>query len=93
MGNYRIILQYEGTKYRFIDMSEVKKYQNTPALMKLTSERKTKYAIELLEKLFKDAGLENQNKPYTYKKMRRRSKYQLIKAGLIKETKKEKETV
>lgn len=76
--------EYEGTKYRFVDMSEVKKYESTPLLMKITSERKVKYICELLEKLFKDANLENQNLPVDFKKIPYKSKNVLLKHGLIK---------
>ena len=76
--------EYEGTKYRFVDMSEVKKYENTPLLMKITSERKVKYVCELLEKLFKEANIENQNLKVDFKKIPYKSKNVLLKNGLIK---------
>ena len=76
--------EYAGTKYRFVDMSEVKKYENTPLLMKITSERKVKYVCELLEKLFKEANIENQNLKVDFRKIPYKSKNVLLKNGLIK---------
>ena len=76
--------EYEGTKYRFVDVSEVKRFENTPMLMKLTSERKVKYVCELLEKLFKEANIENKNLPVDFKKIPYKSKNVLLKNGLIK---------
>lgn len=76
--------EYEGTKYRFVDVSEVKRFENTPVLMKLTSERKVKYVCELLEKLFKEANIENKNLPVDFKKIPYKSKNVLLKNGLIK---------
>ena len=65
-------------------MSEVKKYENTPLLMKITSERKVKYVCELLEKLFKEANIENQNLKVDFRKIPYKSKNVLLKNGLIK---------
>ncbi len=49
--------QFENTKYRVIDASEVKRFAHTPTLMKLTSNRKVKYAFELLRMAAGQYGL------------------------------------
>ncbi|MDE5714801.1 MAG: uL15 family ribosomal protein [Anaeroplasmataceae bacterium] len=43
--------KYEEGKYKIIDASESKRFQNTPVILKLTSTRKIKYALELLKTL------------------------------------------
>lgn len=48
---------YENTKYVFEDASSVKAYLNYPMRVKLTSERQTRWAIELLEELVAKKGL------------------------------------
>lgn len=85
--------EYQSTKYRFTDMSEYKKYQNTPALMRVTSDRKVKHVIELLDMLFKKVGHQNKNIPVNIKKIPYKSKNMLIKAGLIKTNNKEEVNV
>ncbi len=45
-------------KYHAKDMSEVKRYEKTPMLMRITSQRKVKYAIELLTELFEAADIQ-----------------------------------
>ena len=52
---------YENSKYFFKDVSDVKKYEKTPLLMKITSPRKVKYTKELLEMIFANNGLANKN--------------------------------
>ena len=71
-------------KYHFKDMSTVKSYKDTPALMRITSSRKVKYSIQLLEKLFVESNLTNKNIEYKNIKIKVKSKKSLIKAGLIK---------
>jgi predicted transport protein len=46
----------EGTKYKFTDVSDKKTYIDYPVQLKLKSERSVKYAIELLNNLFEEAG-------------------------------------
>lgn len=41
----------EGTKYGAIDVSEKKKFEATPSLMKIRGDRKLKFALELIEKV------------------------------------------
>ena len=71
-------------KYHAIDVSNSKKYAKTPMLMRISSARKVKYAIDLLEKLFKDAGLPNKNLNVKKTVIKQKTKNQLFKAGLIK---------
>lgn len=40
---------YEESKYHVIDLSEVKRFEKTPTVLKITSERKMKYSYELLD--------------------------------------------
>lgn len=72
------------SKYYFKDMSEVKTYKDTPALMKITSNRKVKYAIQLLEEIFIQEGLINKKQEVKIEKVKSNSKKTLIKKGLIK---------
>ena len=74
----------EFTKYRFIDMSQYKKYSETPSLIKVSSNRKVKYVIEILEKLFISNNVSNQNLTVKSEKIKKKSKLTLIKEGLIK---------
>ncbi len=48
---------FEGTKYKFTDASEAKKYARYPMRVKLTSARQTRWTCELLEKLVEINGL------------------------------------
>lgn len=45
--------EYLDGKYKIVDLSEMKKYQETPLLIKIEGERKYKYALELIEALCK----------------------------------------
>ena len=75
---------YIDSKYRFTDVSEIKKYINTPMMMKLTSDRKLKHTLELLGVIFKKAELEQNVQNVSFKKVAYQSKNSLIKKGLIK---------
>ena len=85
--------EYEGSKYKFTDLSEVKKYQETPFLMKVTSSLKVRYINELLEKQFVAAEIKNKNLEVASEEIPSRTKEELIEAGLVRVTNKEKETV
>ena len=75
---------YEDTKYRGEDVSEFKRYAGTPLLLRISSQRKVKYATEILEKLFADAGIpEKQVEPKPVK-IPRKSKKRLMEENLIK---------
>ena len=49
--------EFAGTKYRGTDMSRVKKYSRTPMMLKLTSERRARYAEYLFTLLMERAGV------------------------------------
>ena len=71
-------------KYHSIDMSNVRKYQRTPMLMRITSARKVKYAIELLTQLFAEAGLEHKNLTVKPVATPQKSKKALMESNLIR---------
>ena len=71
-------------KYHAKDISAVKKFEKTPMLMHITSARKVKYVIGLLEELFVQAGLKNKNLPINSKLVKQRSKKYLFEKGLIR---------
>ena len=77
--------EYENSKYFFKDVSDVKKYEKTPLLMKITSPRKVKYTKELLELIFKNNGLENKNLTIVVEDIMSATKEELIEKGLIKD--------
>ena len=88
------VIREKITKGTKIDYEKFqKKYQNTPALMRVTSDRKVKHVIELLDMLFKKVGHQNKNIPVNIKKIPYKSKNMLIKAGLIKTNNKEEVNV
>lgn len=72
------------SKYRFIDMSEVKQYQSYPAVIRVTSARKAKYVIELLEKLFAINKVKNKHLTVDTEEIKTKTKLDLINEGLIK---------
>lgn len=84
---------YADSKYKFVDMTSVKRYQSTPLLFKITSERKVKHILELLKVVLEKEGIENQNLQVVNKKVSSKHKNALIKKGLIKVTDKDKQTV
>ena len=49
--------EYENSKYVFTDLSENAKHKNYPMRIKLSSERQTRWACELIEELAKKNGL------------------------------------
>ena len=54
---------YAETKYRGEDMSAVKRYVNTPMLLRLTSERRLGYAQYLISRLAESNGAEELSSP------------------------------
>ena len=50
--------EYEETKYRGKDLSDIKRFQKTPMLLKLTSPRKVRYATHLFADVAAKYGLE-----------------------------------
>jgi hypothetical protein len=71
-------------KHKVFNMSGVSRYDDTPLMMKINSNRKVKYAIHLLTKLFEDQKIENKQLNFKEEKIPTKSKRTLIKAGLIK---------
>lgn len=71
-------------KHKVFNMSEVSRYDDTPLMMKINSNRKVKYAIHLLTKLFEEQEIENKQLNVKEEKIPTKSKKTLIKAGLIK---------
>ena len=76
--------EFTTTKYAGEDVSDVKRYANTPMRLRVTSERRLKYALELIALWVGREGYEKNNyTPVTYS-YEYQTDEQLIKAGLIK---------
>lgn len=75
---------YEGTKYHLTDSSDSKRFEKTPALLKITSARKAHYATELLKALFVNEGIPDKKLEISPIKVPTRTKKTLIKNNLIK---------
>jgi len=76
---------YENSKYFFKDVSEVKKFEKTPLLMKITSSRKVKYTKELLNLIFANNGLEDKKLEVSVEEIPSNSREELVAQGLIKD--------
>lgn len=76
-------LYIEG-KYRVLDLSEIKRFAKTPALIKLTSQRKERYAQELLDIVFKNNNVNFINESNENIDIPVKTKDELIEEGLIK---------
>lgn len=76
--------EFTTTKYAGEDVSDVKRYANTPMRLRVTSERRLKYALELIALLVGREGYEkNSYTPVQYS-YEYQTDEQLIEAGLIK---------
>ena len=75
---------YEETKYRGMDLSEVKRFEKTPMLLKLTSPRKVKYAKYLFEQVALANGLEKGEVTTTEFSLPYRETEQLVAEGLVR---------
>ncbi len=75
---------YEDTKYKLIDVSEIKKFAQTPAQMKVTSFRKVNWVKELFIEMLSKDGIESKNLSVETPKIRPKTKAKLIKEELIK---------
>ena len=71
-------------KYRLISKEHVKKHQQSPAFVRVTSNRKVKYVIELLEKVFKDNNIENKKLSVKVDSIKTKTRAALIEEGLIR---------
>jgi len=75
----------EGTKYGAIDVSEKKKFEVTPSLMKIRGDRKLKFALELIEKVCgEQLGLKPTDKPDENYKPANQTAEKLFDSGLIR---------
>ena len=74
----------ENEKYKFVDMSEYKKYVDTPSMLKITSDRKKNLAIEILQDMFNQDNIKNKNVKIKVDLPKKKSKQQLFKEGLIR---------
>ncbi len=81
---------YENSKYFFKDVSSIKKFEKTPLLMKITSNRKVKYAKDLLNLIFTNNGLLDKKIEVSFENIPLETKDELIINGLIKDPTKEK---
>ena len=77
--------EFENSKYFFKNVSDVKKFEKTPLLMKITSARKVKYTKELLEKIFTENGLADKKRQIVLEEIPVATKEELIEQGLIKD--------
>lgn len=76
--------EYVDSKYRIVDLSEIKRFAKTPTLLKLSSERKLKYSLELMDILLKKNGLEYQEQDIEEVDIPKQTKEELIEDHLIK---------
>jgi Ribosomal protein L15 len=76
--------EYEGSKYHLIDLSEVKRFEKTQALLKLTSDRKFKYAQELLDLILTNNELTKKDMEPLALDLPKLTKDELIEEKLIK---------
>ncbi|MDE6655753.1 MAG: uL15 family ribosomal protein [Anaeroplasmataceae bacterium] len=76
--------EYANTKYHVIDLSEVKRFAKTPTLLKITSERKQKYVLELLDFILKKNELSSKEMEKEQINIPKMTKDELIEENLIK---------
>ena len=76
--------EYAESKYHTIDLSEVKRFAKTPALIKISSERKRKYALELFETIFNKNEFVPKEMTLEHIEIPTRTKEELIDENLIK---------
>ena len=84
---YNLDKSYLDSKYHLKDVSNVKRLEETPLLLKVKSNRGLKYALELIEEVMKNNSIQElDNKVYTdYKKdIKPMSENKMIEKGLIK---------
>ena len=77
--------EYSETKYRGLDMSNVRRFEKTPMLLKVVSERKVRYAKYLLSRACEKFGLEKTGEaPDTEFSLPYRTTPELIADNLVK---------
>ena len=77
--------EYEDTKYRGKDLSEIKRFRKTPMLLKLTSPRKVRYAKHLFAEVAAKYGLEKGETVRTQFYLPYRTTEELVADKLVKE--------
>ena len=77
-------LSPENEKYKFMDLSEFKKYAETPSVLKIVSDRKKSVAMQILKNMFIQDEIKNKNLKVTVELPENRTKEQLLAEGLIK---------
>jgi hypothetical protein len=83
--SYNVDLKdYDGTKYKLEDVAGVKKYAGATAQLKVTSDRKVGWAIEIFKKMFEDNGVENKNLTADVELVPEKTREQLIEEKLVK---------
>ena len=75
---------YEGTKYYFKDVSDKPKYDKVPMLIKIRSDRSLKYALELIEDMMAQLGIDFESEQLVDYVMPYESTEALIARDLIK---------
>ena len=83
--------EFENTKYHIADVSAVKRFSDTPTLLRITSDRRAKYACELLRIAAKRQGLlytelPEEEEPFS---LPYEDTVALVKRGLVKEISRE----
>ena len=76
--------QYEETKYRGKDMSEIKRYEKTPMLLKVFSERKLSYAKYLFAQVAAQYGLRQEEVEHHSFRLPYQTTEELIEEKLVK---------
>ena len=75
---------YLDTKYKLVDVSDSKKFAQTPAQMKVTSLRKVNWVKELFNDMLTKDGVENKNLTVEVPKITAKTKNELLEENLIK---------
>ena len=78
------LADYEGSKYKLVDVSNIKKFVNYPAQMKITSDRKSVWVTELLVDMLSKDGVEDKKLNVIVNKIKPKTKRRLIREKLIK---------
>lgn len=76
--------EFAATKYRGIDMSRIKRYSRTPLMLKITSERRMRYAMYLFDQVMERAGVPRGEEHSSEWEHEYQSREQLIADKLIK---------
>ena len=71
-------------KYYAEDVSEIKRFERTPMLMRLTSRRKVKYVTDILRELFTAYGLADKALTVELAPAEAKTKEALMAEGLIR---------